>query len=167
MVMKRHFHVWYLLSDTVFSFHPPCVSFTFQDRWKSAACLRSSTRSIKQTRRWLIPLCQTSCSPSISPSSTTNWWNLCWPEHRWALDTFTVCSWCKALCCWDNDAIWSSMVRDDFTLEKNENVGIPWIIILTNNLMTEKDVVLSLNLLFLTDQPSKTSKSQLSINPLN
>lgn len=64
------------------------VSFALQDRWRSAAYWRSSMRSTKQPRRWWILLCQNSCSPLISPSSTIKWWSLCWPEHRWPFSLF-------------------------------------------------------------------------------
>lgn len=69
------------------------MSLTLKDLWKNVACLRSSTRNIKQPRRWWILLCQISCSPLISPSSTTKWSSLCWPEHRWAFCNSSHCSW--------------------------------------------------------------------------
>lgn len=70
------YHFWYLMFETVFLCWPywcnkweklSHVSVTPQDRWKSAACSRSSMRSIKQPRRWWILLCQNSYSPLTSP----------------------------------------------------------------------------------------------------
>lgn len=58
-----------------------CV-MSLQDLWRNVACWRSFMRSTRPQRRSLIPWCQISSSPLISPSSTIKKWSHSWPEHR-------------------------------------------------------------------------------------